>query len=340
MESTKKRKLNLALQGGGAHGAFTWGVLDRLLQEEDLEIVGVSGTSAGAVNGACLIYGLTQGGNESARDVLSEFWKKNSGSQKYSFLQPTIYDKVMSNGNIDFNPFFWFFSLLSKSLSPYQWNPLMKNSLKELLLDVIDFDAIQKETNHKLFLTATNIRTSKVKIFQNAEITADAVCASACLPHLFQAVEIDGEFYWDGGYIGNPAMFPLFEQTKCTDLMLIQIDSINYSKVPTKMSEIFDRATDISFNSSLMREMRAISFVTKIIDKGFDDDGRLIKTNIHYISTGNLLNNYSGSSKTNVDWDWLCYLRDSGRTKAEAWIQEHYEKIGKSSSCDINCIFL
>jgi len=336
----KKRKLNLALQGGGAHGAFTWGVLDRLLQEKDLEIVGISGTSAGAVNGACLIYGLTKGGNESAREVLSEFWKKNSESQKNSPLQPTIFDKAMSNGNIDFNPFFWFFSMMSKSLSPYQWNPLMKNRLKELLLDVIDFDAIQKETNRKLFLTATNIRTSKVKIFHNAEITADAVCASACLPYLFQAVEIEGEFYWDGGYIGNPAMFPLFEQTKCTDLMLIQIDSINYNKVPTKMSEIFDRATDISFNSSLMREMRAISFVSKIIDKGFDDDGRLIKTNIHYISTGDLMNNYSGSSKTNVDWDWLCYLRDNGRTKAEAWILENYEKIGKSSSCDINCIFL
>lgn len=336
----KKRKLNLALQGGGAHGAFTWGVLDRLLEEKDLEIVGVSGTSAGAVNGACLIYGLTQGGNEAARDVLSEFWRKNSESHQYSLLQPTILDKMLSNGNIDFNPFFWFFSMISKSLSPYQWNPLMKNPLKDLLLDVIDFDAIQKERKHKLFLTATNIRTSKVKIFHNPEITADAVCASACLPHVFRAVEIDGEFYWDGGYIGNPAMFPLFEQTQCTDLMLIQIDSIDYNKVPTQMSEIVDRATDISFNSSLMREMRAISFVTKIIEKGFDDDGRLIKTNIHYISTGDLMNHYSGSSKANVDWDWLSFLRENGRTKAEAWIREHYEKIGKRSSCDINCIFL
>jgi len=336
----KKRKLNLALQGGGAHGAFTWGVLDRLLKERDLEIVGVSGTSAGAVNGACLIYGLTQGGNEAARGVLSEFWRKNSESQQHSPLQPTILDKMLSNGNIDFNPFFLFFSMISKSFSPYQWNPLMKNHLKDLLLDVIDFDAIQKERKHKLFLTATNIRTSKVKIFHNPEITVDAVCASACLPHLFQAVEIEGEFYWDGGYIGNPAMFPLFEQTQCTDLMLIQIDNIDYNKVPTKMSEIIDRATDISFNSSLMREMRAIDFVTKIIEKGFDDDGRLIKTNIHYISTGDLMNHYSGSSKANVDWDWLCYLRENGRTKAEAWIREHYEKIGKRSSCDINCIFL
>ena len=336
----KKKKLNLALQGGGAHGAFTWGVLDRLLEERDLEIVGVSGTSAGAVNGACLIFGLIQGGNEAARDVLSEFWRKNSASQRYSPLQPTIFDKMMSNGNIDFNPVFLFCSMISKSLSPYQWNLFMNNPLKDLLLDVIDFDVIQKECKRKLFLTATNIRTSKVKIFQNSEITADAVCASACLPHLFQAVEIEGEFYWDGGYIGNPAMFPLFEQTQCTDLMLIQIDSIDYNKVPTKISEILDRATDISFNSSLMREMRAISFVTKIIEKGFDDDGRLIKTNIHYISTGDLMNQYSGSSKMNVDWDWLCYLKENGRINADAWIREHYEKIGRENSCDINCIFL
>jgi NTE family protein len=336
----KKKKLNLALQGGGAHGAFTWGVLDRLLEETDLEIVGVSGTSAGAVNGACLIYGLTQGGNGAARDVLSGFWRKNSESQQYSPLQPTVLDKMVSNGNIVFNPFFLFFSMISKSLSPYQWNPLMKNPLRDLLLDVIDFDAIQKERRRKLFLTATNIRTSKVKIFHNPEITVDAVCASACLPHLFQAVEIDGEFYWDGGYIGNPAMFPLFEQTQCTDLMLIQIDNIDYNKAPTKMSEIIDRATDISFNSSLMSEMRAIDFVTKIIEKGFDDDGRLIKTNIHYISTGDLMNHYSGSSKLNVDWDWLIFLRDNGRSKADEWIRENYEKIGKRSSCDINCIFL
>lgn len=336
----KKKKLNLALQGGGAHGAFTWGVLDRLLEERDLQIVGVSGTSAGAVNGACLIYGLTQGGNESARRVLFDFWRKNSESQQFSPLQPTAIDKMASKGNISFNPFFWAFSIISKSLSPYHWNPLMKNPLKNLLLDVIDFEAIQNERNYKLFLTATNIRTSKVRIFHNAEVTADAVCASACLPHLFQAVEIDGEFYWDGGYIGNPAMFPLFEQTQCTDLMLIQIDSIDYDKVPTQMSEIVDRATDISFNSSLMREMRAISFVTNIIDKGFDDDGRLIKTNIHYISTGDLMNHYNGSSKLNCDWDWLSYLMENGRGKADAWIRENYNKIGKESSCDVNCIFL
>lgn len=336
----KKRKLNLALQGGGAHGAFTWGVLDRLLEEEDLEIVGVSGTSAGAVNGACLVCGLTQGGNEAARALLSDFWRKNSESQQFSLLQPTLIDKMASRGNITFNPFFWTFSVISKTFSPYQWNPLMQNPLKDLLADVIDFSAIQHQQRYKLFLTATNIRTSKVRIFHNAEVTADAVCASACLPHLFQAVEIDGEFYWDGGYIGNPAMFPLFEQTQCTDLMLIQIDSIDYNRVPTQMSEIVDRSTDISFNSSLMREMRAISFVTKIIDRGFNDGGRLIKTNIHYISTGDLMNQYNGSSKLNVDWGWLSYLMENGREKADVWIRENYDQIGRKSSCDVKCIFL
>jgi NTE family protein len=336
----EKRKLNLALQGGGAHGAFTWGVLDCLLKEKDLEIVGVSGTSAGAVNGACLVYGLTQGGNETAREVLYELWRKNSESQKYSLIQPTILDKMDSKGNINFNPFFTLFSLLSKYISPYQLNPLIKNPLKELLLEVIDFKAINDQEYYKLFLSATNIRTSKVKIFQNHEITADAVCASACLPYLFKAVEIDGEFYWDGGYIGNPAMYPLFEHTKCKDLMLIQIDSINYNREPKQISEILDRATDISFNSSLMREMRAICFVTDLIEKGFDDNGRLIKTNIHYISTGDLMNDFNGSSKLNVDWEWLTYLRDQGYCRAETWISENYDKIGTEGSCDINSIFL
>ncbi len=336
----EKKRLNLALQGGGAHGAFTWGVLDRLLEEKDLEIEGVSGTSAGAVNGACLIYGLIAGGNEGGREVLTEFWHKNSESQFFSPLKPTPLDRMLSRGNISYNPFFWAFSLISKYYSPYQWNPYQINPLRDLLLDVIDFGAIQKEKFHKLFLTATNIRTSKVKIFANEEISADAVLASSCLPHVFQAVEIDGELYWDGGYIGNPAIFPLFQCTQCRDLLLIQIDSINYQKKPHQITEIMDRATDISFNSSLMREMRAIRFVTKIIEKGFNDDGRLIKTNIHYISTGDLMNDFNGSSKLNVDWDWLTYLRDNGRQKADSWVREHYEKVGCGDSCDADHLFL
>jgi len=336
----EKKRLNLAMQGGGAHGAFTWGVLDRLLEERDLEIVGVSGTSAGAVNGACLVSGLIRGGNEAARETLYEFWRKNSESQVLSLMQPTMVDKMFSRGNIEFNPFYQVFSLVSKYLSPYEFNPLMINPLKDLLVELIDFAAIQKEERHKLFLTATNIRTSKVKIFSNAEITADAVCASCCLPQLFQAIEIDGDLYWDGGYIGNPAMFPLFQHTQCTDLLLIQIDSINYSKIPQKIAEIMDRATDISFNSSLMREMRAVCFVTDIIDKGFTDNGRLVKTNMHYIGTGDLMNDYNGSSKMNVDWDWLSYLRENGRNRAEAWVREHYGKVGKEDSCDVGCLFM
>ncbi|MGE5398619.1 MAG: patatin-like phospholipase family protein, partial [Chitinophagales bacterium] len=311
-----KKQLNLALQGGGSHGAFTWGVLDRLLEEEDLEFVGVSGTSAGAVNGACLVYGLAVGGNVCAREILHEFWKKNSDSQKWSVLQPSYLDKMFSRGNIEFNPFFKAFHRMTTNLSPYEWNPNGYNPLRSLLLDVIDFNIIQQNSDYKLFLSATNIRTSKIRVFSNPEITADAVCASACLPRLFQAVDIDGELYWDGGYLGNPAMFPLFENTKVKDLMLIQIENINLDNPPKKIGEILDRALDVSFNSSLMREMRAINFVSHIIDHGFDDDGRLVRTDIHYIGTGDLMNNFNNSSRMNVSWDWLTFLRDDGRSKA------------------------
>lgn len=334
------KQLNLALQGGGSHGAFTWGVLDRLLEQKDLQIIGVSGTSAGAVNAACLTYGLIKGGNEGARAVLSEFWKKNSDSQRLSLIQPSYIDKMFSKGNIDHNPFFKAFTLMTMSCSPYEWNPNHLNPLRDLLLNVIDFDAIQNDQAHKIFLTATNIRTSKVKIFDNPEVSADSVCASACLPQFFQAVEIGGELYWDGGYIGNPAMFPLFQNTHCKDLMLIQVDSINWTIAPTRIADIVNRATDISFNSSLMREMRAINFVSQIIDKGFDDNGSLVRTNIHYISPGDMLNPFNSSSKLNVSWDWLTFLRDAGRAQADAWIEANYQTIGVKSSCDIDSLFM
>jgi NTE family protein len=247
---------------------------------------------------------------------------------------------MLSIGNIDVNPLFRVFTLMSHYYSPSQWNICKFHPLRDLLLEVIDFESIQRDKTYKLFLTATNIRTSKVRIFSNAEINADAVCASSCLPQLFQAVEIDGDLYWDGGFMGNPAFFPLFQNTHCRDLLLIQIDSINYDKIPTQISEIMDRSTDISFNSSLMREMRAIYFVTKIIESGFNDHGRLIKTNMHYIGTGDLLNAFNGSSKLNVDWDWLVYLRDHGREKAEQWLREGYEMVGIQDSCDVKCLFL
>ncbi|MGE5415799.1 MAG: patatin-like phospholipase family protein [Acidobacteriota bacterium] len=335
----KKKRLNLALQGGGAHGAFTWGVLDRLLEEKDLEFVGISGTSAGAVNGTLLAYGLTIGDFDTTRQVLHDFWKSNSDSQMFSPLQPTIIDKMFSRGNVDYNPLLKMVNAMTTSLSPYQWNPKNFNPLRDLLNGAVDFEALQKSKKIKLYLSATTVRTSKVKIFPISEITADAVLASACLPRLFQGIEIDGEIYWDGGYLGNPAMFPLFDNTDCTDLMLVQIDSTNYNKKPAEAHEIMDRATDLSFNSSLMREMRAIQFVTNIIDKGFDDNGKLLRTFVHHIGTGDFYNDYNNTSKLNVSWDWLTYQRDIGRSKADEWLKENYNNIGVKTSCDMEQLF-
>jgi NTE family protein len=335
----EKKRLNLALQGGGSHGAFTWGVLDRLLEEEDLQIVGVSGTSAGAVNGVALVYGLATGGPEQAKKVLRSVWSENSKMALCSPFQQTWYDRLNGPGNLDHNSIFALGNLLTPMLSPYQCNPINFNPMKMVLNKVIDFSVIQNNSDVKLFLSASNIRTSKVKVFPNNEITVDTVLASSCLPQVFQAVEIEGEHYWDGGYLGNPAMFPLFEETDCKDLLVIQIDSTDYRKLPKTPTDIMDRVTSMSFNSSLMREMRAIHFVNKIVDKGFDDNGNLQKINIHLIRPEETMSELNMSSKVNAAWSFLTYLRDCGRLKAEAWLQENYALVGKQSSCDMETCF-
>lgn len=335
----KTRRLNLALQGGGSHGAFTWGVLDRLLEEKDLEIVGISGTSAGAVNGVALVYGLIIGGPEQARKTLESVWWENSKMALFSPFKQTLLDRIKSPGNIDNNILFAIGNILTPLLSPYQCNPLNINPMESVLNKVIDFSVIQKNDRYKLFLSATNIRTSKVKVFPNSEITVDSVLASSCLPQVFQAVEIEGERYWDGGYLGNPAMFPLFEHTDCKDLLVVQIDSTDYRIIPKTPSDIMDRVTSVSFNSSLMREMRAINFVNKIVEKGFDDGGNLQKINIHLIRPEETMAELNMSSKVNADWGFLTYLRDCGRMKADAWLQENYRLVGVRSSCDVDACF-
>lgn len=330
-----KKKILLALQGGGAHGAFTWGVLDRLLEEKDLEIAAISGTSAGAVNATVLLYGLTIGDSQTAREMLDLFWRKNSESGMFSPFQPTWLDKMLSPGNIDFNPIYESWGTITSFLSPYQLNPLGFNPLKDTLNEIIDFEKVRCNQKAKLFLSATNIRTSQLKVFETHEITVDAVLASACLPQIFKAVEINGEYYWDGGYVGNPALFPLLWEHDCNDVMIVQIDSTNYTELPTKAHDITDRATNIGFNASLMREIRVIDSLNKLVDNGFDYDGQLEKVNLHVINTGDRLNDLNGSSKLNVSWDYLIYLRDLGRNKAAAWIKENYDMIGIKSTFNV-----
>jgi NTE family protein len=335
----KKKKILLALQGGGAYGAFTWGVLDRLLDEENLEVVAISGTSAGAVNATLLADGLTNGDGQTAQEKLGLFWRKIAEWGMFSPLQPTWLDKMLSPGNMDFNPLLDSLGMLTLFLSPYQLNPLDFNPFKNLLNETIDFEKVRTNQKIKLFLSATNVRTSQLKVFETHEITVDTVLASACVPQIFKAVEINGEYYWDGGYVGNPSLFPLLWEHDCNDLLVVQIDPTTNPKLPTNTYDISDRANDISFNASLMRELRVIDSLNKLVDHGFDYDGQLEKVNLHLINTGEALNNLDGSSKMNVSWDYLIYLRDLGRKNADSWIEENYDKIGVQSTLDVEKLF-
>jgi NTE family protein len=332
-----KKRINLALQGGGAHGAFAWGVIDRLLEEDELEIDGIVGTSAGAMNAAATAYGISIGGSAGGREVLRNFWKKTSDAARYSPLQALPWEKMMNpkGGNLEHSPGYIITDFLSRMFSPYQLNPTNQNPLKKVLESVIDFDAIHKADKVKLFICASNVMTGRIKVFDKQHVTVDAVLASACLPFMFQAVEINGEHFWDGGYMGNPPLYPLFYNTDTRDIMIVQLNPINIPELPTTAPQILDRINTLSFNSSLMREMRAIHFVTKLIDSGFTDDGKLNRIFIHTIDGEDLLGHLGVSSKLNADWDFLMHLFENGRENCERFLSAHWNKIGVESSTNI-----
>jgi NTE family protein len=336
----KKKKINLALQGGGAHGAFTWGVLDRLLDDERIEIEGIVGTSAGAVNAAILAYGLEAGGSKKAQELLDRFWKFNSQNSQCSPFHPTLCDKIFgSKGSMELSPFWQMFDLFSRMLSPYQWNPNHTNVFKDILEELIDFSLLQKSRSIRLFICATNVLTGRLKVFENREITPEMILASACLPYLYQAPEINGEYYWDGGYMGNPPIFPVIYNTDCQDVVIVQINPINIPEVPQSANAIFDRINTLSFNSSLMREMRAIHFVTSLIEKGELDPAKYKHTYIHTIDAEEEMSKLTASSKMNLDMEFLQYLFDTGKEKADEFLKNHFDKIGNTSSTDIAAKF-
>ena len=339
--SLETRRLNLALQGGGAHGAFTWGVLDRLLEDERLVFDGISATSAGAMNATVMVYGYQQGGRAGARAALGNFWRRIAHAAARTPFQATWWDKLAGNHTLDHSPAFVWLDFVTRVLSPYQLNPMDWNPLREVLTASVDFDALRKEKLPiQLFLCATNVRTGKVKVFGDGEISADAVMASSCLPFLFKAVEIDGEAYWDGGYMGNPAIFPLIYRCGSPDIMVVHINPIMRKELPLTAGEILNRINEISFNSSLMREMRAISFVTRLIDDGEIELDRLKRLHIHAISAEEKMRDFSVLSKFNADWDFLLDLKEVGRTHADAWLKENFESIGRRSTVDINSAYL
>jgi len=337
---TALKTVNLALQGGGAHGAFAWGVLDRLLEDGRIGFEGISACSAGAMNAVVLAYGLTEGGRDGAKSALANFWRRISHSAIFSPLQPTPFDRATHNHALENSPAFLAFDLMTRVLSPYEFNPFNYNPLRNVIEESVDFERLHTGCAVKLFLSATNVCSGKVKVFANPEITANAVLASACLPFMFQAVEIDGEHYWDGGYMGNPTIYPLIYDCDSSDVVVVHINPITRCAEPRTARDILNRINEISFNSSLMREMRAIAFVTKLIDEGQIKDGVLKRMCVHAIDAEEFMSSLGVSSKLNPDWEFLTQLRDVGRNHADRWLTENFDKLGNKSSIDIRKKYL
>jgi NTE family protein len=330
------KKIDLALQGGGAHGAFTWGVIDRILDDERLEIDGICGTSAGAMNGVCAIYGLKKGGKGLAKHTLVKFWHKISEAGKLSPLQPSWFDTILSPGNMDFSPTYKLFSFSTENFTPKQLNPLQYTPLEKILNEVVNFKELQEISPPKLFVCATNVKTCEAKIFGKKEITAKAVLASACLPYLFDAVEIDGEHYWDGGYMGNPLIEPLIEHTEETnDVLLVQINPKNIKAAPSTIEEIRDRVNELSFNSSLMLELKMIQYKQELLEKGINPDGKLSPVYLHNISADHELGQLNLSSKLNTSWNFIMFLKELGYKTCDKWLSSNYEHIGTKSTLKV-----
>ncbi|MGI9452515.1 MAG: patatin-like phospholipase family protein [Geminicoccaceae bacterium] len=340
--ATKRKPVNLALQGGGAHGALAWGVLDQLLEDGRLEIEGLSATSAGAMNAVAFAYGMEVGGRDGAREQLDSFWSEISSSgERYSPVRAFPWERWLNGFNMENSPSFQAFEAVTHLFSPYQLNPFDFNPLRDVLERVIDFERLRRSSKTPaLYLSATNVRSGKIKVFRNAEMSSDVVLASACLPFIFKAVEIDGEHYWDGGYMGNPAIFPLIYGSKSRDVIVVHINPLERKELPTKAPEIFNRINEISFNSSLMREMRAIAFVTRLIDDGALNRKDLNRMFVHSISSDEEMTRLSIASKLSPDWTFLCHLRDIGRQAAKDWLAKNFRKVGVESSVDIADVYL
>ncbi len=328
MAVKKTKQIEIALQGGGAHGAFTWGVLDRLLDDGRLEIDAVSGTSAGAMNATALVQGIASGGNKAAQDLLRQFWSEISDAARFSPMQRTFFDRLMGRWSLDLSPGFVASQHLQRAFSTYELNPMGFNPLRDIVVDFFDFDTVNQKDAPKLFLSATNVRSGLPKVFRQPKISADTVMASACLPFLFHAVEIDGEAYWDGGYMGNPPLFPLVDETEIRDLVLIQINPIARNELPRTAYEIENRLNEITFNASLIKELRALYFLKEIIEHEDLEREGYRDARLHRIEAQDEMRELSVSSKLNAEWEFLKHLHDIGWRTAEQWLERHFEDIG------------
>jgi NTE family protein len=326
--------IDLALQGGGAHGAFTWGVLDRLLEVQWLRLDGISGTSAGAMNAAVLAQGILEGGREGGKAALEAFWRRVSNAALLSPFQRGPLEILTGRWTLEYSPVFVLSDLASRVLSPYDYSLQGANPLRRILEESVDFGRLNAAPI-RLFVTATNVRTGRGRIFRNGDLSPDALLASACLPTLFQAVEIDGEAYWDGGYTGNPTITPLVRECDSADTILVQINPIERAGIPRTAAEIHNRLNEVSFNSPLMKELRMAALLRRVADPGSGEGAVWARMRMHRIASG-VMTDLSASSKLLAEWAFLCMLRDEGRRAAEAFLDAHGADVGVRSSFDLD----
>jgi NTE family protein len=326
--------IDLALQGGGAHGAFAWGVLDRLLEEPRVEIDGISGTSAGAMNAAVLSDGFAQGGRDGARAALDRFWRLVSDAALLSPLKRSPVDVLLGRWTMDYSPAFVALDLASRLFSPYDLNPAALNPLRDVLASAIDFRRLA-DSRVKVFVTATNVRTGRPRVFRNAELTPDALLASACLPMMFQAIEIEGDAYWDGGYSGNPTISPLVRDDSAHDTILVQINPVERPGTPQSARDILSRVNEISFNAPLLKELRMIALLRQVADPGHCEGALWAAMRMHRITSDAMLA-LGYSSKLNAEWEFLCMLQDEGRRCAQTFLERHGDDLGRRATYDLD----
>ena len=326
--------VDFALQGGGAHGAFTWGALDRLLEEPWLRIDGISGTSAGAMNAAVLVGGHAKGGADGARAALENFWRRVSNAAVLSPLRRTPLDILLGRWTLDHSPVFLAMDLMARVFSPYDLGPGGTNPLRDILAESVDFARLA-QASIKLFITATNVRTGRGRVFRNGEITPDVLLASACLPTLFQAIEIDGESYWDGGYSGNPTITPLVRECNSKDTVLVQINPVERPGLPRSARDILNRLNEVSFNAVLLKELRMIALLRQVAQPDNSENAKWADMRIHRISS-DVMVELGYSSKLNAEWEFLCMLRDEGRRAGDAFLTAHHEDLGRRSTFDLD----
>lgn len=340
-------RLSLALQGGGAHGAFTWGALDRLLCEEDIEIAAISGTSAGAMNAAALKAGWAQGGRTGAREALIGFWGRVGAitdarwSDWIAAMTPTAPALARA---IEWSPAYKAFELTTRLMSPYAYGPMLRNPLERILRE-LSFDAVRGPEGPALFIGATNVRSGKIRVFSGAELSAEAILASACLPTLFRAVEIDDpatgrrEAYWDGGYTGNPALFPLFDKSLPDDVLIVNINPLYREDLPDDSAAIQNRINEISFNSSLLRELRAVDFVRRLLDEQRLPEGAMKRVLLHMVSDDALMNDLNVATKAIPAPVILARLRDAGAAAMDGFLAAHKSDLGRRDTVDLRAMF-